>query len=160
MTFISRDQLGLPGQLGMVLSVFCLYFYLFTLLPAEDKLAQLEAAQVRLLDAAARSSDRLARVPPSTGVPDVLKRLNALAENSGLVVDRVAYEFKDGIDTRRLVVTVPAEGNYPAIRLFIRDALALTPTASLDSLSLQRTQAIDPVVSAQVGLSYLFKVSP
>lgn len=160
MKFAIRDQLGPPGQIGMVLSVFCLYFYLAILLPAEDRVAQLEALQARRAETAASVDGRLARTPPAADIPSVLKRFNGLAEHSGLSIDRVAYTIKDEARTRRLVVTVPAVGSYPGVRVFVRAALALTPTASLDTFSLQRSQATDPTVSAQLGFSFLFKASP
>lgn len=158
---IARDRLGIPGGVGIALVVFSLYFYLDVLRPAEGRLARLDAeAASHAAEEKSRAVAMRGAAPPVSRIPEVIKQFYALAEGSGLAVERVAYQFKDRDSTWRLEVTVPLMGSYPAIRGFVGDALALTPTSSLEELSLQRSQATDPGVTAKARFSYLFEASP
>lgn len=160
----ARERFGLPGGVGIALIVFSLYFTLGILLPDETRLERLGAERDRLAAAAPGALGPgpgvLAVAAPVDALPDVLKQLQALADGSGLVVERAAYVLKAYDSTRRLEVSLPLLGSYPAIRSYLRAALALTPAASLDELSLQRTQASASGVTGQVRLSYLFVESP
>lgn len=160
MTLLPRDKLGRVGEAGVVLAIACLYFYFALLLPAKDRLALAEAEGARLARAAAGERAPSAKAPPVSAIPELLKRLNGIAADSGLEVGRVTYAIKDSAGSRRLDVSVPVVGDYPAIRYFMRDALALTATATLVDLNLQRGEATDPAVTAQVGLAYRFEARP
>lgn len=151
------ERLGMPGVAGVGLLLFCLAFLAGGVLPLRDELAVLEAERARLAEAG-----RLAAAPARDGglpsldeVPALLKQLNALAEKYGIAVERTSYALRDQADGLRLEVSMPLKLGYPALRAYLRDALAL-PAAALDELILQRSQASDSVLAAQVRLSYGF----
>lgn len=156
----ARERFGLPGGVGIALAIFSLYFSFDILQPDETRLERLRAERARLAavvpSAAAPGAAAAAAATPIDKLPDVLKQLQALAGDSGLVVERATYLLKARDATRRLEVSLPLVGGYPAIRGYLRVALTLAPAASLDELSLQRPLASASGVTGQVRLSYLF----
>ncbi|MDD5250692.1 MAG: type 4a pilus biogenesis protein PilO [Rhodocyclaceae bacterium] len=158
------DRLGLPGVVGAGLLLFCVAFYFGTIAPAQEELANLAAEKAQL--AAAQAGAHHARAAPVQALPsfaqapELLKQLNALAEKHGVVVTRSSYQVKSTDGTRRFEIDMPLKIAYPLLRAYLRDALALSPTASLDDLNLQRAQATDPAVDADVRLSFSFAAVP
>ncbi|OHC71260.1 MAG: hypothetical protein A2045_01940 [Rhodocyclales bacterium GWA2_65_20] len=159
------EKLGLPGIAGLGLLLFCLSFYFGNVAPVRAELASLESEEAQLVATAA--ANRAAAAPAQeagTGqalpglieAPELLRQLNTLANKHGVAVERTAYQIKDKDGPRRLEVSMPLKVGYPALRSYLRDALRLTAAASLDELSLQRSQAGDAAVAAQVRLSYGF----
>lgn len=157
------QKLGLGGVLGCGLLLFCLAFYIGSMVPAEEELASLSGERTRLARDVAQLAAGAAStrdVAPPIAVADLLKRLNLLAEKHGLTVERSAYQLKGEEGARRLEISMPLRVAYPALRAYLRDALALSPGAALDELSLQRTHAGDPALTAQVRLSFAVATAP
>lgn len=158
----SLERLGLPGVAGLGVLLFCLSFYLGSIAPAQTELAELKQATAQL-------SARLpstASAPPAVSAPhapppldmaaDLLKQLNALAEQHGVQIERASYQLsaKDGL--QRLEITLPIKAGYPALRAYLRAVLAQAEPPTLDDLILQRQNSGDTQVEANVRLSSYF----
>lgn len=160
------ERLGVPGIIGAGLLLFCVSFYFGATAPARSELADLRAEKDRLVAAAALAGRLRAdaapaqALPPSAEAPELLKRLDALAAKHGVTVARTSYQVKTLDGTRRFEADVPLKAAYPLLRGYLRDVLALSPTASLDDLRLQRSQATDPAIDAEVRLSFGFAATP
>jgi hypothetical protein len=160
------DKLGAPGIAGVGLLLFCLAFYAGAILPARDEVARLDAERMRLsaaakgnLGAAAPEAAR-AGLPSLSQAPELLKRIDALAARHGVAVERGSYQLKGREGPRRLEVDLPLKAAYPSLRAFVREALTLSPGAALEEIALQRAQATEPQVDAQVRLSFAFAGTP
>lgn len=157
------ERLGHWGVVGIGLLLFCLSFHFSTIAPLRAELAGLEAENDALTTSARRQVDGAGAarpLPPLTQAPELLKQLDALAGKHGVSVERATYRLKSREGERRLEISMPLRVAYPGLRGYLRDALALAATASLDELDLQRGQAGDTSVDAQVRLSYAFAAAP
>ncbi|HEX5804277.1 MAG TPA: hypothetical protein VFY24_14720 [Azospira sp.] len=155
-------QLGMPGIAGIGLLLFCLAFLIGGVLPLRAELAALQAERARLAEAGRRAAAAPApdgALPSLAAAPALLKQLNQLAARHGIAVERASYVLRDQDGGLRLEVSMPLKVGYPALRAYLRDALAL-PAAALDELILQRAQASDSTLAAQVRLSYGFSRAP
>lgn len=172
MTPPDLGRLGIPGVVGLGLALFCASFYYGSVAPTQDKLAMLKLEQAQLLKRSAAPSDsgegtKLAKpvaitehLPSISTVPELLKKLNDSAAKHGVTSERASYQLSDQDAQRRIEVTLPLKGSYPALRAYLRDALMLAPVASLDEVSLQRPQASVPLIDATIRVSYYFAASP
>jgi hypothetical protein len=150
------DRLGMTGVIGIGCLLFSPAFYFGKVAPAEEQLVSLNAER-RQLEAAAGPVRSI--IPAIAEAPEVLKRLAALFEKDRLVVENMSYAMRDDAGERRLEISFPLKVSYPLLRTYLRDALALTPTASLDELILQRSRADEANVDAQVRLSFRFSAA-
>lgn len=158
------ERLGMPGVAGVGLLLFCLAFQFGSLAPLARELDGLEAEKARLAAAVAAGGTgplTVAGLPlrPFAEAPELLKLLNTLAEKHGVAVERATYAVKGKEGPLRLEVGMPLKVAYPALRAYLREALAL-PAAALEELTLQRSLASDPLLAAQVRLSYGFTRTP
>jgi hypothetical protein len=159
------DRLGVPGIIGAALLLFCVAFFLSAVLPVKDEIDDLRATQDRLAKAVAQADRPVVAAPtqalPSfANAPELLKQLYVLAERHGVTVARSSYQVETRDSTRRFRIDMPVRVAYPTLRAWLRDALALSPTASLDDLDLHRAAANDPALDADVRLSYSFAATP
>lgn len=159
------ERLGRAGVVGIGCLLFSLAFYFGSVVPARDALSQLVAETRDLAAATARApagaGGARGAAPGIAEAPEVLKRLYDLAEKHRLLVEQVSYDLKAAeAGGRRLEIGFPLKVGYPALRAYLRDALALTETASLDELSLQRAGAEEANLDARLRLSYRFATAP
>lgn len=158
------DRLGRAGVAGIGFLLFSLAFYLGSVVPAQDALNQTVAEMRALTTAAARARSPgeggRGAAPAITEAPEVLKRLHGLADKHRIPVEQVSYGTRAEVGGRKLDVSFPLKVSYPVLRAYLSEALALTATASLDELSLQRASAEEVNVDAQLRLSYRFSVAP
>lgn len=163
----SLDRLGMPGIVGLGLMLFCLSFYLGSIAPAQAELVNLQQEAAQLLALAGppgegEGAERLAAseaLRPLTALPELLKELNLLAEQRGIVIDRASYALSERDGQRRMEVNLPIVAGYPLLRAYLRDLL-LKGGPSLDELSFKRRQASDPQVEATIRLSYPLAPAP
>lgn len=161
-------RLGIPGVAGIGLLLFCMSLYFGSLAPAREQLATLKNEETQLLQSISVQSDAQPQdrpVPdepllPLTDAPELLKKISAAAEKYGITIARASYRQTDQDKQHRIEVSLPLRGSYPSLREYLRDVLALAPMSSLDELSLQRAQSSDPLVDANVRLSYSFAERP
>lgn len=156
------ERLGMAGVGGLGLLLFSLSFYVGNVIPEgaeRDRLAR-KLAQGR---AAATTGQAGAGTAPDLSMedlPELLKRLAAIAVQNGLQPEHTDYLIKDSGGVSRLEISLPLKASYPSIRAYLRGALALAPHASLDELTLQRSQATDPLLEAQLRFSFPLGTAP
>lgn len=165
----SLDRLGTPGIVGLGLMLFCLSFYLGSIAPAQDELVNLQQEAAQLLAVAGppgagegEGAERRAAseaLRPLAALPELLKELNLLAQQRGIVIDRASYALSERDGQRRMEVNLPLVAGYPLLRAYLRDLL-LKGGPSLDELSFKRRQASDPQVEANIRLSYPLAPAP
>lgn len=161
--------IGLPGTLGLGFLFFAASFYFSALAPAFSEQERLRAEEQQLalpareastpgVGTAANAPASSEQLPAPAEVMELFDRLQATAERNGLALDRATYNVVrvDKQAALRYEVTLPLRGGYSNLRTFLREALMLAPSASLDSLSLQRARASDAALEASVRLSYFF----
>lgn len=158
------ERLGPPGTIGIGVLLFCLAFHVGNVAPLLAERAALADAAAQLAAAAGQRGSaapaNASPLPPLTDAPALLKRLNALTEKHGSVIERVTYQLKGTGSVLRLEVRLPLKMTYPALRAFLREALALSAVASLDEAALHRDHAGDLAVEARLRLSYAFVATP
>lgn len=158
--------LGIPGFLGVGLILFCVSFYFGTISPTQT--------QVIALKNEARTLAALLRVPEPSNIPvaptetaaasagnkpasdplEIIRRLNAAAETSAVTLDRASYTISEKDGLRRIEVSLPIKGGYLPIKSYLREALAIGRSAQIESLVLQRARATDPILDADLRLSF------
>lgn len=164
----TRDMktLGIPGIAGLGLLLFCASFYFGTIAPMRAQLDSVRS-EVRRLAATQRATglSRVSAVPaetreasdsirPASDPVEIIRRLNAIAESSAVAVDRASYTTTAKEGLRRIEVSLPTKGGYLPIRVYLHEALKVGRDAQIDSLVLQRARATDPVLDADVKLSF------
>lgn len=161
--------LGWPGTLGLGLLVLGLVAYLALLLPAKDRLAnmQMQVSELRaqfakkqaLQSAMSAPEDTLPHFyqffPAHVATPDMLEKLYAAAADSGIALEQGEYRPETGKGEKldRYQITLPVTGSYPQIRKFIGRLLSDLPAVSLDGVSFQRQKIGDPQVESQIKLT-------
>lgn len=156
------ERLGLPGIIGIGLLLFCLSFFFGNVQPLEDELASLDREQKRLSASLQTSPTRAQGVRALTlgATPELLKQLDAVARQYGILPGPASYQLKSGEGGRRFEISLPLKAPYPALRQYLHQALSLAPNATLDELSLQRAQATDPAVEVQLRFSFALAGAP
>lgn len=166
---LTSNGIGVPGVLGMGLVFFAASFYFSALAPAltEQERLQTEEKKLALPDQQPPTPDIAASgetpsapgtLSPSTEAMELFDRLQAAGEKNGIAIERATYNVirHEQHAALQYEVSLPLRCSYPNLRTFLREALELAPSASLDSLSLQRARASDPALEASVRLSYFF----
>ena len=156
-------RLGIPGVAGIGLLLFCISFYVSTLLPAESALAKLRNEEARLATQVATgtvrkpdSSRPVLTLPRASTVPDLLDRLDAAGGGAGIMFDRLSYRMSEEDGMRRYQVTLPLRGEYPTIRAFLRTVMTLSEVVTLDDIELHRANAADPKIDVLASVSFYF----
>ncbi|MCE9569962.1 MAG: hypothetical protein K8R10_08165 [Rhodocyclales bacterium] len=159
-------SIGIPGLVGIGLFLFCGSLYLNSVVPMR---AQLDAANneaLRLRETLGKGTPvtdptahrdanaSAAEAKPVADPIEIIRRLNTAAESSTVMVDRASYTVIDKDGGRRIEVSLPTKGSYKAIRSYLNDALAVGRGAQIDSLVLQRGRATEPMLDADLKLSF------
>jgi hypothetical protein len=156
-------RLGWQGIVGIALLLFCGIFYASATVPARDETESLNAERERMAAAAEPSRQAVApvvqKLPAFAQAPELLKQLNAVAQRDGIDVARSSYQVKDEDSRRVFEVDQPLRLAYPALRAYLRDVLAMAPSARIEDLNLHRARAADPVIDADVRLSFSFSAA-
>lgn len=158
-------RLGTAGVLGIGVLLACAGFWFSALEPMERELAAQRTALERLRArspyqpvAADRRAEELERFqslfPAAARLTDELERVHKLARRAGLDPARGEYRLeKRGAALWPYRVTLPVRGRYSQLRDFVAALLEEMPTASIDALRLERKQARDAELEAQVRLT-------
>lgn len=156
------ERLGIPGVAGLGLLLFCLSFYFGNLAPALAERQSLAEEAARLRQAAASQGGRPAATVGMTlaDTTTLQVRLAEIASRHGLRLERTDSRLKEAGGASRLEIGQPLKGSYPALRAYLKEALALAPGATLDELALQRGQAAEPAVEAQLRISFALAPTP
>jgi hypothetical protein len=87
---------------------------------------------------------------------ELLATLHVAGKDAGVEIKRADYRLSSSPERRldRYQVLMPIRGSYPAIRVFIANALRELPTMSLDQVQFQRKAVGDAAVDAQVSFTF------
>ena len=169
------QHLGVPGKLGLLLTVVFLAYLFGVALPTRLRNAQVDQRLAEIstrlhtvardkatggLTPAEKLADFYQVFPRETTIPDWLGKIYAIADQQKLDLEIGEYaltQIKAGrLDQFRIVF--PVKGSYPQIRRFIGAALATAPALALDSVNLKRDKVGDAVADGRiVFLLYLEK---
>lgn len=161
MTSPLLEKLGKPGVTALGVLIFCVAIYLGDIAPDEEKAASLEQQAATLAGQRATSATSArpgapAATAPATPPVDAnafLKTFNALASQNGLNIERATYQPVEREGRRRLQINVPVRTTYPTLRRWLDALLADPASPAIDALTLQRSQAGDPLIDASVQVS-------
>lgn len=160
------QALGIPGLIGVGLLLFCMSFYFGTIAPTQTQVILLKneartlAATLRVPEpnkipvTLAETEAVTAGIKPASDPLEIIRRLNAAAETSAVAVDRASYTISEKDGLRRIEVSLPTKGGYLPIKGYLREALAIGRNAQIESLVMQRARATDPVLDADLKLSF------
>ncbi len=162
MMALDRERLGLAGVTGLGLLCFCASLYISTLSPLAAEVDALQAQVLRI------QSEKLPEpLPPASNNPlpssqateatELIKLLDAAAQQRNLSIAHTAYRLRNDERQPRLEVSVPLKGKYPDLRLYLGDLQALNVGMTIEALSMQRAQASDPLLDANLKLSVAVK---
>jgi len=163
-------RLGWMGAAGGVCLLLAATEWLTVSLPAAEEALDLEAQLLRQRQSPrdgreigkASDGDVVAQLaafekffPSSSEINRVTEQIHRAAEKENLILDRGEYRLSEeqGLNLLRYQITLPVKGSYISIRGFLRRVLNDIPSASLDGISLQRQNAGDEILEAQIRLS-------
>ncbi|MBI3042918.1 MAG: hypothetical protein HYY78_08850 [Betaproteobacteria bacterium] len=153
------EALGVAGTAGIGLAVFCAAFYLGTIRPGEQRLADLRVEKTRL----DRIQAQRAREGGAAGggtveerlqgfynllaneqlIGELLETIDATARRNGVVLRQGSYRFswEPGSRSGRYEITYAGQTPYHQARIFLHEVLRDLPMLALDEVSFQRQQA-------------------
>ena len=159
------ERLGLAGVLGIGVLLFCATFYLSALAPAQRELAGRQSAAAGAgvpVRPVAHPGDALAelhsRFPALDTLPSQVERLHRIARSTGLQLQHGDYRLEvppAGLVAYR--VSLPARGEYRALRSFIGAVLKEMPVAAVDRVRFERKKPGDAQLEAQIQLTLFFR---
>ena len=159
------ERLGLAGVLGIGVLLFCATFYLTALRPAQDELAARRSAAAgasAVVRPVAHPVDALteleSRFPALESLPSQVERLHRIARSSGLQLQHGDYRLEvppSGLVAYR--VSLPARGEYKALRTFVSAVLKEMPVAAVDRVRFERRKPGDAQLDAQIQLTLFFR---
>ena len=163
-------RLGWMGAFaGLLLGLAVLELFSVTL-PAEQSTTELEA-QVQRLRESSRNGREIKRgednspavqiaafeqfFPPGADINRVLSEIYAAADKEKLVLERGEYRLTEepGLSLLRYQITLPVKGQQAEIKLFVRQILRSIPALALDGISMQRLNAGETLIEAQIRVS-------
>ncbi len=167
-------RLGLFGLVAAALVVLALTELASVTLPAGNDAKDL-AEQVRRQRESPRSGREIKRneennptvqiaaferfFPAATQINVVLRDIHSAAERETLVLERGEYRLVEeaGLDLLRYQITLPVKGSYSSITAFVRRLLRDIPSLALDGITLQRQNAGEASVEAQIRVSIFYQ---
>lgn len=161
------DRLGVAGVLGIGVLLFCATFYFSALRPAQDELAARQSATagtsaIPVAQPLTRAADPLSelhsRFPAMAALPSQVERLHRIARSSGLQLQQGEYRLEvppAGLVAYR--VSLPARGEYRALRAFMGAVLREMPVAAIDRVRFERKKPGDAQLEAHIQLTLFFR---
>lgn len=166
-------QLGWQGLSGIVLLALAGGFFVLALDPLQQETSFMHsrlkevhskaAIQARTfsLDEQQKELDMFFdSLPSEQEVTDVLAKVYALGEGSGVGFKQAEYHLEDKDRPRvEYKMVFPVQGDYERIRYFVSRVLAEYPAISLDQINFQRDRINDPVLKAEIRLTLFLRPS-
>lgn len=166
-----REQLGWQGVSGIVLLVLAGAFLVLALNPLEqetgfmhnrlDGVRSKAAMQSRSFSLGDRQKELgmfFESLPAEEEVTDVLAKVYAIAEASGLEFKQAEYHLEDKDHPKvEYKISFPVQGDYGRVRYFVSRVLAEHPAISLDQISFQRDKVNDPVLKTDIRLTLFLR---
>lgn len=162
-----RHHLGLAGMAGLAVGFSGLLIYLFAVLPVErqaqsgaERLSRMRSqpgitsvVEPSRMGEAETMARFYAQFPPMHNLPELLKKLHALAQKHEVALDRADFKFgsAEGERLLRYEITLPVKSSYPHLRSFIDEASRKLPTMGLSEITLKREAVGDNLVQARLN---------
>lgn len=155
---------GWHGVLGLIVLAGIAMFYVFGIVPEQERLDRLRRDAARMhrgpvvADRAKSQPEMLAEFysffPAPERLPDQLDRVFDAAKRQGLVLEHGEYRAaRDSVgELTRYQIALPVRGTYPQIRKFVDGALADVSSLSLEGIQFERHKVNEPSVEAKVKL--------
>jgi hypothetical protein len=161
------ERIGIAGVLGIGVLLFCATFYASALAPAQRELAARQAAAAGAsytprATATAHGGDELqhlhARFPSLDTLTAQVERLHRLGRASGLQLQHADYRLEvppAGLIAYR--VSLPARGEYRALRQFLGLVLKEMPVAAVERVRFERRKPGEAQLEAHIQLTLYFR---
>ena len=168
----TRRQLGRIGA-GAIAGAACLLLAALAQWHG-GQLEQRQAALARQLNAAAKAAALPpapvateaagvaafhAYLPAHDTIPDLLKDLVKVAQQSGITLAKA--EYKPQTDTKagflRYQITLPVKADFAKVQSFIINALQTLPTLTLESVAFKRDQIETGDIEARIQFALLVR---
>ena len=174
-------RLSWPGALGLALLVAAVLLQTMHIAPLRDASLELQQRAERLarsgpppvLDEKPKVVDLSATLPAAEEIPQAIADLFNAARHAGLTLRQGSYRAvgdKTGVKSNpqaaaggmlRYQISLPVQGDYPAVRGFVTEALEQQPSLALDSMRLQRDLIGNAEIDAELRFTlYLGASSP
>ena len=167
--------LGIPGVLGLGIAACGLVMHLAWHRPLQAEIARQESALSRAYPAATYPTTTtpepdgamaleaiLQQLPGEASIGDQVKALHAIAAKHGVPLRKGGYdlvwETAGRLGRQRMVLH--SDAAYPAMRHFLREALAAQPALALDDILFTRRQAGIPSLEATLTFTLLVSRLP
>lgn len=161
---------GWHGILGLAILLGSPIFYAAMVMPMQEQIASLKAAQLQLrrdIEQTRRGEEKTAptgemqlkafygQFPSLNRSDEWMAKIYAAAERQNIVLASGAYKLT-GAETgniQRYQITLPIKGSHVQIRRFLSDLLTEVPALSLDDISFKRETIDLPAVNAVIKLT-------
>lgn len=164
-------QLGWQGVSGIALLVLVGAFFVLALEPLEQEIgfmhnrlqgvrskAAMQARTFSLGDQQKELGMFFDSLPAEEEVTDILAKVYAIAEASGIGFKQAEYQLEDKDSPRmEYKITFPVQGDYGRVRYFVSRVLAEYPAISLDQINFQRGRINDPALKAEIRLTLFLR---
>ncbi len=161
-----RRDLGVTGQLALVVLALGGAFYKVAVEPLQDRAARLQTELERQAEPAAQRggagtvADKLdtfyAYLSHDEATTDWLAKLYAIGQATGVELRSASYRMQATPGAPRLEryeISVPVSGSYAQMREFLKRSLEEIPVLSLDKMALKRESRNDGTVQADLKLT-------
>lgn len=160
------EALGWPGIVGAGLLAGLVATWPLLVTPLQARIAMLKTevgllrsrtaaklpAEHRPLSSAEQLREFHRFFPAEDSIPDAMAKLHSAAAQYKLGLEQGEYHLLRDRDSRlgRYEILLPVRGAYSQIRKFVAQSLTDVPSLSLDSFTISRQKAADPLVDAQL----------
>jgi len=160
-----RNRWGLLATSIISLGLTC--FLVFGVIPARNRLAELEASHLTSAALERRPSQKeigpdihrtlelfQRTFPPRSLLLEISGQINEAADKSGLHLSAADYRMiPDRSGLLRYVIDMSARGNYVQVRRFVAACLTGFPTLTLDGVTLSRLTPNESTIDTQFHFS-------
>ena len=167
----AQAWLGWPGTAGIALLAGAALLYVAQVQPLQSDSVELQRQAEQMAkapppvtpDATLKAASLSVSLPAAEQMPESVARLFSAARHAGLSLEQGVYRAASEKSSRllRYQISLPVNGDYPAVRAFIAEALEREPGLALDSLRMKRDTLDQGVVDADLRFTlYLGEMLP
>ena len=166
------QRLGRAGIIGLSVAIFSLIAFVTGNVPLRQQVSE-QATELTLAREQAAANRQpgsnqspqahagrfVESLPGRRDIPHIMGSIVTIAAASGLELARGSYEYAapDGGAIGRYRMTLPIDGSYPQVRMFVENLLAAEPAISLDNMRIERDTVSDQVIAADLRFSVLLE---
>jgi hypothetical protein len=166
----AQAWLGWPGTAGIALLAGAALLYVAQVQPLQSDSLELQRQAEQMAkappvtpDASLKAATLSVSLPAAEQMPESVARMFSAARHAGLSLEQGVYRAASEKSSRllRYQISLPVNGDYPAVRAFVAEALEREPSLALDSLRMKRDALDQGVVDADLRFTlYLGEMLP